>query len=282
MIVNPVYVINAQGKRELFSLRKVYRSARYAGALPKDAKAIAEVIGEEIAPGTTTAEIFRKVRKLLDEKNSGLALRFSLKEAMKKLGPDGFSFEKYVAKIFEALGFQVEINQDLPGSCIIGYEIDFVATKDNLIYIGECKYRNAPGDRIDSKEILANSARFADILNGPYFKKQKNKGTEIKSIMVTNTKFTSRAKEYSRCMGVELLGWRYPENKGLEYLIEQKKLYPITILPSLKGYLRDVFISHNILLAKDVLGINGSEFSLENNIPSRFINSLIKEASLLV
>lgn len=281
-IKHMAYITNAKGEKELFSFEKIYNSARRAGASAKAAEEIAETIKQETSPRTTTATIFKKVRKLLAEKNSGSALKFSLKEAMKKLGPDGFSFEKYVAKIFEELGFTVEINQYLPGACIVGYEIDFIAGKDNLVYLGECKYRNGAGDRIDSKEVLANSARFADILKGPYFKKAQAEGREIKSIMVTNTKFTTRAKEYSQCMGVELLGWRYPENKGLEYIIEQKKLYPVTILPSFKGHLKDVFLCQRIILAKDVLGIKVPEFAAENNVPTRLIDPLVEEAKLLI
>ena len=264
----------------MFSFRKVSRSARRAGADARTAKKIAEIIKSEVFSGMKTIDIFKRVRELLEEKNFQLAIRFSLKEAMKKLGPDGFNFEKYIGRVLENGGFKVEINQYLPGGCIEGYEIDFIASKDNLIYVGECKYRNRAGERIDTKELLANHARFLDILSGPYFKKEKKK--EIKTIMVTNTKFTARAKRYARCKGVELFGWRHPFNEGLEHLIEKEKLYPITILPSLKKHLKELFISQQIMLAQDILELNVPAFVEKNNISAGALEPLIKEANILL
>ena len=128
--------------------------------------------------------------------------------------------------------------------------------------------------------MLANYARFSDILSGPYFKKEKNK--EIKAIMVTNTKFTSRAKRYARCKGVELLGWHHPYNEGLEYLIEKERLYPITILPSLKKHLKDILISKQIMLAQDILELDVPAFVEKNNISAGVLEPLIKEANILL
>ena len=273
-------IINSRGEKELFSFRKVSRSARRAGADAGTARKIAEIIKSEVYSGMKTINIFKRVRELLEEKNFQFALKFSLKEAMKKLGPDGFNFEKYIGRVLENGGFKVEINQYLPGACIKGYEIDFVASKKNLIYVGECKYRNSRGERIDTKELLANHARFLDILSGPYFKKEKNK--EIKAIMVTNTKFTSRAKRYARCKGVELLGWHHPYNEGLEYLIEKEKLYPITILPSLKKHLKELFISQQIMLVQDILKLDLPIFAQENHISIRDLEPLAKEANILL
>ena len=275
-----MYIINSRGEKEAFSLRKVYRSARRVGADIKSAKRIAEIIKQEVVPGTKTIDIFKRVRQLLGEKDSQLALKFSLKEAIKKLGPDGFSFEKYVGRILESAGYKVKINQYLPGACLAGYEIDFLAAKGDLVYVGECKYRNSPGDRIDTKEMLAVYARFSDILSGSFFKNASEK--EIKAIMVTNTKFTSRAKRYARCKGIELLGWRHPKDAGLEYLIEKEKLYPITILPSLKKFLKDIFVSQKMMLAKDVLALDPANFTEGNNLPMESLDPLIKEASVLL
>lgn len=266
----------------MFSFQKVYRSARRAGASKGLAKEIAKIIEKDTFSGIKTLDIFRRVKKLLSEKNSRSALRFSLKEAMKKLGPTGFPFEKYIGEVLKAIGFEVKINQRLPGSCISDYEIDFIARKENLFYIGECKYRNLAGERVRSKNALANYARFLDILKGNYFKARKCQGLEIRTMMATNTKFTKRAMKYSRCMGVELLGWNCPKNKGLEYLIEKHKLYPITILPSLKSHLKNIFISEKMMLARDVLKIESEKFAKKFKIPIKTLYPLIKEAKVLL
>jgi len=232
-----LYVINSRGDKELFSLQKVCRSARWAGASQELSRKIAKVIEKEAYPGIRTSEIFQKVKKLLHQKTPGAALRFNLKEGMRKLGPTGFPFEKFIGGIFR---------------------------------------------KLHSKDALANHARFLDILNGPFFKTKKYKDFKIKTILVTNTKFTNRAKNYSNCVGVETLGWKIPRNKGLEYLIEKEKLYPVTILPSLNKYLRDVFVSEKIMLVEDVLKVDPQKFSKRFKISVKYLYPLIKEAKTLL
>jgi len=277
-----IYVINSRGEKELFSFEKVYNSAKRAGAKPSLAQRTAEIIKKEAIPGTKTFDIYRKVRKLLSKESPKSAIRFSLKEGMRKLGPSGFPFEKYIGKVLEREGFEVEINRHLPGRCVKNYETDFVARKGNIIYIGECKYRNKSGDRVHSYDALANYARFRDISAGPEFKAKKYRGCKIESMLVTNTKFTGRTKDYSSCVGVELLGWKYPENRGLERLIDEKGLYPITILPSFRENMRDIFVSRGIMLAGDILKIDPQDFSKQVRLPSGQIQSLIKEAKILL
>ncbi len=276
------YVINSRGEKELFSFRKVYESAKRAGAPPTLAKEIAETIKREAFPEIKTSFIYKTVKKILSKKVPKSALRFSLKSGMRKLGPTGFIFEKYIGVILKRLGYKVKINQYLPGLCIRSYEIDFIAEKDKLIYIGECKYRNLLGDRVHSMDALANYARFLDILKSPYFKSTKYKDYKIKTIMATNTKFTGRTLDYSHCAGIELLGWRCPKDKGLEYLIEKEKLYPVTILPSLSGYLKNVFVSQKIILAQDVLKIDIERFSKKFKISTKRLYSLIGQAKTLL
>ncbi len=275
-----IHVINLQGEKESFSFRKVYRSARRVGASKQLARQIAQSIEDNIYPGIKTTDIFRKVKKELRRKEPQAALRFNLKEGMRKLGPTGFPFEKYVGAVLKRNGFKVQLNQYVPGSCC-SYEIDFVAKKENLLYIGECKYRNNPGERIHLEVALANYARFLDIKNGSFFNKV-SKNIKIKSLLVTNTKLTSQATHYSECVGVDCLGWNYPQDEGLEKIIDAQELYPITILPSLKSYLAKLLVSQNIVLVEDVLKIDAEKFSKRNKIPLNNLLSVIKEARTLL
>ena len=280
-MVKTFYIINSRGEKKLFSFNKVYNSARRVGASSSLAEEIATIIKKEAYPGIKTLDIFKKVKKLLAKKNHRSALRFSLKEGMRKLGPTGFPFEKYIGEVFKKLGFRVQINQHPPGYCVPSHEIDFIARKAKLIYIGECKYRNVAGERIHLKDALANFARYVDVLNGPYFQSKKYQNLKIKTIMVTNTKFTSRTKEYSFCMDVELLGWNWPKNRGLERLVEKEGLYPVTILPSLRRSLKDILVSKRMMLAQDVLKIDPQKFSKKFKIPVKYLYPLIEEARIL-
>ncbi|MFH1451416.1 MAG: hypothetical protein ABIF89_02295 [bacterium] len=275
-------VINANRKKEIFSIAKVYRSARKAGASRKVAEKIAMTIEAEAYPGITTSEIFRRVRELLRQQSSVAAMRFSLKEGMRRMGPTGFPFEKFAAGIFQELGFEVLINQRLPGSCFDDYEVDFLAQKKSFVYVGECKYKNFAGEMVHLQEILANHARFSDILKGPYFKTEKYRNCKVSAIVVTNAKFAGPAVKYSSCAEIDLLGWKYPKNNGLESLIEKYNLYPITILPSLNKQLKEVFVSQGIMLVEDVAKIDPQKFCIKFKISHGQLCRLIEEAKVLL
>jgi len=270
-----IFVINLKGEKEPFSSRKVFQSAKRAGASFVLAKEIAQKIEALAYPGIETKEIFSKVKKFLREKDRGTSLRFNLKEAMRKLGPSGFPFEKYIGEIFSVHGFEVKLNQNIKGKYGY-YEIDFIAQKKNLVYISECKFRHRRGERIDISIVLAYSAKFQDIEQGDYFKRFQ--GCEIKPIIVTNAKFSSQAKKYAKGMGIELLGWNYPNNKGLEKMIETEELYPITIFSSIKGFLMNIFSENKIMLAKDVLKFSAEKLAEKLRVDKNKIVPLVQEA----
>jgi len=277
-----ISIVNSRGEKELFSPQKVYKSAVRVGASRQSAQRITNLIAKEVYPGIKTSKIFKRVKSLLHKEFPKAALRFNLKEGIRKLGPTGFPFEKYVGEILNRLGYKTKINQFLPGKCLSEYEIDFIAQKEKVIYVGECKYRNVFGDRVHSSSALANYARFLDISAGSYFKSNIYKGFTIKSMLVTNTKFTGSAQKYSNCMGVELLGWNYPKNKGLEYLIEKEKLYPITILPSLSKHLKDAFTREKIMLVEDILKTDSEKLAKRLKISLKQLKPLINEAEILL
>ncbi|MBU0546565.1 MAG: hypothetical protein ABH876_00445 [Patescibacteria group bacterium] len=275
-----IYVVNLQGQKEPFSFHKVYRSARRVGASRILAEQIAQSVAKDVYSGIKTIDIFKIVKRELFKKEPQVGLKFDLKNSLKRLGPSGFPFEKYVGAILKKRGFHVQLNQYIPGHCC-SYEIDFIAKKEDVLYIGECKYRNNPGDRIHLDIALANHARFLDIQNGNFFKKL-NKKIKIKSIIITNTKLTSQAIKYSKCVGVDCLGWNYPKNHGLENIIDSQKLYPITILPSLKNYMVEIFNEKNIILVEDLLKIDIEKFSKQAKTSINQITALINEANILL
>ncbi|MGC8651342.1 MAG: hypothetical protein ACP5RX_01865 [Minisyncoccia bacterium] len=279
--MSKIFIIDSLGNREPFSWRKVYQSALRVGAEKSLAKQIASNIQKEVYNNIKTSEIYKKVQEYLYQDFPKAGMRFSLKEAIRKLGPSGFPFEKYVGEIFHRLGFAVQLNQHLPGKCAF-YEIDFLAKIDKQLVVGECKYHSLPGSRVDLKVALANYARFLDLQNGNFFKKGTLKNLKVRSMLVTNTKFTSEAIRYAQCMKVDLLGWRYPENRGLEYVIESNKFYPITILPSMKEDLIDKCGEMHIMLAQDLLTMDATQCAKRAGISENKLLALKKEAEILL
>jgi hypothetical protein len=268
-------VIKLDGEKEKFSPRKVYYSAMKAGAPAFLARSISKEIESEIYEGIKTTEIFKKVKEKLKKENPQFYLRFNLKEGMKKLGPAGFVFEDFMVQVLSRSGMKVKGSKILFGKCC-SYEVDFIAEKEETTYIGECKYRNNAGDKIDINVCLKEFAVLDDIKNSGNLK-----GNLI-SFVVTNTKFTDQAIKYSNCKGIRLLGWSYPKNEGLEDIISKNKLYPITILPSFKSYQSEVFKKEKIMLADEILSLDIDKFSKKANIPKKQLESLKREAEILL
>ena len=268
-------VIKLNGEKENFSSKKVYQSAMKAGAPVFLAKNISVEIEKEIYDGIKTTEIFKKVKDRLKKKDPQIYLRFNLKEGMKRLGPAGFVFEDYVRRVLSRSGMKVKGNKVLSGQCC-SYEIDFLAEKEGITYIGECKYRNNNGDKIDINVCLKSFAILDDVKSAKHF------NTDLVFFIVTNSKFTDQAIKYANCKGIKLLGWNYPKNDGLEMIITKNKLYPITILPSFRGHCAEVFKKEGIMLVDELLGIDVVKFSKKVNIPEKQLESLKREAQTLL
>jgi len=272
-------IIKSTGKRQLFSWRKVYHSVKRVGGPSNLAAQIANELQKEVQPGWTTLRISRRVKALLKSRKPSSAIKFNLFWAMTQLGPTGFPFQEYIARIFEAQGFKVGVEKWAKGRCI-RHAVDFIADNDRTIYIGECKYHNTRGIKTNVDVILHYFARFSDIKNGPSFIQARKEKKTVKTILVTNTQFTTQAIKYARCVGQELWGWNYPSRQGLETVIDARKVYPITILPSFRGKrLMQVFSERGLILARDVLD---KESRFKNlNLSPKLLSSLKREAHQL-
>ncbi|MCG2689783.1 restriction endonuclease [Candidatus Parcubacteria bacterium] len=266
--VNKIFVINQRGEREMFSFQKVLRSAKRVGASHQVAQEIAQKIEKKAFEGMKTSEIFSLVKSFLNQTEPVASLKFSLRDAMRKLGPTGFPFEKFVGKVLEKNGYKVKLNQIVKGKCI-EYEIDCLTEKGGEVYLVECKYRNLASDVVDTQNVAILYAKFLDI----------SQQRKVKPLLITNAKFTTRAIKYAKCVGVDLLGWQYPQSRGLERVIDGKKLYPITILPSLNKNLLFSLNQAGIVLVEELLKANQSHQL--NFIPANQLNRIISEAKLL-
>lgn len=278
-----ISVINLRGEKEPFSEKKVYQSARRVGASEQTAEKITEVIKDEVYDGIQTSEIFDRIKELLEKESSKLSMKFSLKEGMRKLGPTGYPFEKFVGEIFRRLGHKVELNLYLEGKCLDEYETDFLTEKEQQIKIGECKFRNRPQDSvIELDTVLAFQAQMQDLRNGNLFDRERFKNREISPILVTNTKFSGVATDYAKCVGIELLGWRTPDDKGLETIIDKNGFYPITILPSLDQETASEFLERKMALVQNLLELDQQEFLKESNLSKDKFDALKEEVKILL
>ncbi|MDE1769285.1 MAG: restriction endonuclease [Thaumarchaeota archaeon] len=261
-----VFIIKANGQKVPFNPHKVVVTCKRAGADRKLARRVSEAVGSKIRDGMSTREVYRLVLSLLSQFETGGATshRYRLKEAIMKLGPSGFIFENYVSRILEEYGYQIKnLRKTIQGRCVI-HELDIIVyhvnTKKKSFV--ECKYHNYPGVFTGLKESLYTHARFLD-LNDLF----------DGEILVCNTRVSKEVIIYASCIGQQVVSWRYPPNKSLETMIQDKGLYPITILPLTRNELNSIS-ENNIMIAKDLLEIDKNQLSAKTRISVERINKI--------
>ena len=264
-------ITKASGQKVQFNKSRYRQSLERVGLGLTEAKEVCNQIYQDLEPETSTTTIHNRTYQILRKKNKFFAAKYSLKRAIMNLGPSGYFFERYLAAVLAAYGYKTSWHQFLQGHCV-EHEVDVVAQKDNKKTLIECKYHNQPGGASDLKVVLYIYARFLDLKESQHFDQ---------AMLATNTHCTSEAIKYARCMGLKILGWRYPENEGLEHFIESKKLYPITVLTDLNQRLNQLFREKNLVLAKDLLKYSPLQLSKLFGIKTAFAESLIRQAKEL-
>jgi len=242
------YIRKASGEKELFDIRKFRRSLKKAGASDTLIKKLVTDIEKQ--PGLrNTREIYDFALSHLQEQSPPVAARYNIKRALLELGPAGFPFEQFVEKIFKAQGYETEQGLVVQGDCV-EHEVDVVAMKEDKHYMIECKFHNRQGLKTDVKVTLYIKARFDDVEKA-WVKKAEHGHKFHQAWIATNTKFTTQAIAYAECIGIQLLGWSYPQKNNLPELIDKFDLHPITALPSLSRQQKRAFIKNGFVLCRD-------------------------------
>ncbi len=240
-----IYVVKANGQRVPFDHSKVVATCIRAGASEKLANFVANKVLHQIRNGTSTKKVYKLVLKAFGTNELGQIVqhRYRLKESLMRLGPAGFRFENFMARILQDSGYQIQgLREKFEGQCV-QHEIDIAAfsSNDKKMYLIECKYHNLPGIFTGLKESLYTHARFLDL--STHFDKE---------MLVCNTKVSKEVITYAACIGQKVISWRYPPDQSIEKMIEEKNLYPLTLLPLSQRELV-VFSDNNIMVVKDLI-----------------------------
>ena len=269
-----MWVIKASGETEQFDLNKIKRTCLKAGASLSLANKISREVEKRSYDGISTKEILHITLKLLGKQKPFIAARYDLKGSIFRLGPAGFAFEHLVAEILKEYGFKTKVHSMINGFCV-QHEIDVVATKKNKSYMIECKYHNLSGIYTGLREALYTYARFLDLKNGS---KEGLCQKFEQPWLVCNTRFSDDAVQYSKCIGLRLIGWNYPKGKGLIEMIEKKRLYPITMIKSLDPESLDKLALSDFVLALDLLRVSFKELNSVTKIPIKKLKEFADEA----
>ncbi len=233
-----------------FDKEKLIKSLMNAGS----ERGVAEQILFEITPqlheGITSKKIARLAFQKLKSRSKAIAARYNLKSGLIALGPAGFYFEKFIARLFELQGFQTRCNVFLDGSCV-SHELDVVIKKDNHLAMVECKFHSGQENKSDVKVPMYILSRFND-LNQNQYRFFETDEQLTKCWIVTNNKFTSEAIKFGECSGIQMLSWDYPNGKSLKNLTQEFRLYPITCLTTLTAAEKELLLLQDVLTVYDL------------------------------
>lgn len=265
-----MWVTKASGETEKFDPSKIKRTCLRAGASEVLAGKIVREVERRSRSGMTTKEILSITLRLLNKEKPQLAARYDLKGSMFRLGPAGFVFENFMGEVLKEYGYAAKVHNMIRGRCV-SHEVDIIASKDSKTFMIECKYHNMQGIYTCIKDALYTYARFLDLKEG------SPDGYE-QPWLVCNTKFSEDTIQYAMCRGLRLIGWSYPQDGNLERMIEDKKLYPITMLRTMDPDSLDKLASCGMVLALDLIRVPIGELNNITKISLKKLRTFADEA----
>ncbi len=239
------------GELEVFDVNRLKHSLSKSGASDQDVEDVLQAILPGLHEGMPTKDIYKLAFRFLKKKANSFAARYSLKRALMELGPAGYHFEKWVAKLFDHLGYQTATSQKIAGNAV-SHEVDVVAQRLDEQLLIECKFRNAKDAKISVTTPMYFLSRFTDTVGKqfPYF------GRSLpfsQGWLVTNTYWTKDAISFGEYYGIRLLGWDYPAESSIKVRVDSAGLYPITCLTTLVKRERETLLLAGCILVNDLL-----------------------------
>ncbi|MBE8726049.1 ATP cone domain-containing protein [Flavobacterium hungaricum] len=268
-------VIKHSGHVVPFDIEKLRLSLQKSGAAPELIKESLAQIQSQMYEGITTKQIYKMAFVILKKASNGHAARYNLRSALQMLGPAGFFFEKFIARLYAAEGFKTRTNLTLQGKCV-SHEVDVMIKKENLISMIECKFHSSREGSSDVKVPMYILSRFNDlkVKTHTIF---SNSETINSCIIVTNNRFTKDAENFANCSGINLLSWDYPKDNNIKSKIDKAALYPITCLTTLSMVEKEKLLILDQLLVKDL--INDSHSIHKIGLSENRVRNVLKEAS---
>ena len=260
-----------------FNPEKLKNSLLKSGAGKQEVETILQAIKSQIYDGISTKQIYKMAFALLKKTANSHAARYNLREAIRLLGPAGFFFEKYIARLFDSEHYETVTNLTLQGKCV-SHEIDVLVKKNHAIAMVECKYHVGRDAASDVKVPMYILSRFNDLKERQHAIFDK-KDSILKCWIVTNNRFTVDAIDFAKCSGLNLLSWNYPEDNNLKTKNDNRYLYPVTCLTTLSISEKEKLLILDVILVKEM--IHNSDCLEKIGLSPNRIKNVLKEASEL-
>ncbi|HQV35552.1 MAG TPA: restriction endonuclease [Flavobacterium sp.] len=234
-----------------FDKDKLIHSLRKSGANEAAVFQVIHEIERELYEGIPTKKIYKLAFQLLKNFSNVHAARYNLRTAIQSLGPAGFFFEKFIAKVFECEGYQTQTNLILEGRCV-SHEVDVLLKKENCVSMVECKFHGSQDAKTDVKVPMYILSRFNDLKDRDFQLFKSNYSIQ-NCWITTNNRFTDEAVKFASCSKLSLLSWDYPIGNSLKNKIDLNQIYPVTCLTTLTMAEKDKLLVQDIITALDLI-----------------------------
>lgn len=272
-----IFVTKANGTREPFDRAKLVRTCRRMGATEEIAHHIAKSIEARLFDGIETKNILRMIFVSMRKHKPVLKHMIDLRKSLSLLRskPD---FELFIQLLLKEYGYDVVPNLIIRGKCV-EHEVDALASKEGKTMIVEVKHHFDYHTPTGLDEARIARAVFEDATEGHEIGSNDLGIDEV--MIVSNTKLSGHAERYVNCRNIKHVGWSHPPKSDLQNLIEDKKLYPITILRGLRSPVRDKLVSTGIVTIKQLTEIDPNELRKRARISKDDSESIINKAKII-
>jgi hypothetical protein len=273
-----VYVTKFDGTKQPFDKNKVVRTCLRMGATQETAQAIADEIESKLYDGISTRRILQMIFSRLKKHKPVMKLQVDLRRSLSLLrsAPD---FERFIQLLLSEHGYEVTPNQIVKGRCV-EHEVDAVARRNGKTCIVEVKhhYKYHTPTSLDVSRI--SRAVFEDVTEA--YKLGLNNLKIDYAMIVCNTKLSEHAKRYADCRGIRHISWSSPPDHDLQTMIQEKKLYPITLLKGLNAETRNKLATNGVILLKQLTEKTLKELRRQTGVSKEKLGSIVDKARTIL
>ncbi len=261
------FLIQKKSKNfEKFSKQKFKSSLLSAGLSEKKSEEVFDEINSHLDEYFSTALLHKATYKAILKRSKVYAANYDIKRAIYNLGPTGFPFEILCAQMLEAKGFQTQVGVVKQGK-YVSHEVDIIAHREDQSLYCECKFHAQKFYKNDIKIPLYVHSRYLDL-------KEANPGENFRYALISNTQFSSDAIAYSRGVGLVLYSLNYPEKNTFVDHIKKYKVYPITVLKSLRVKDRKKLLEQGIVVIKQVSEKDLEDIGILKNMRTKIMQEI--------
>ena len=269
-----VFVTKEDGSRQLFDREKVVKTSLRMGANKRIAFEVADKVEARLYDGIPTKKVLQMIFRLLREHRPHIRHFLDLKKGLSLMNSKP-EFERFVRTLLAHHGFEVSPNQILRGKCV-GHEVDAIARKDGVTYFVEAKHHSNYHTPTGLDESRIARAVLEDVTEA--FALGKSDLKIDRAMIVTNTRYSEHARRYGKCRNILQIGWSSPKTLGLQNMIEEKKVYPLSCIKGLNSETKMKLVNSGIVLMKQLLEEKPAKLARETGISLETLKRIIEKA----